>query len=83
MKVKHRNQKWNSDVVHFLAGEYDFEVEAIEDWQLRLSISGRKLDYFPQTGRATWVGSNKWTVIKDIEAFLIDKFHEKANDENM
>lgn len=29
MKVKHKNQKWNSDVVHFLAAEYDFEVEII------------------------------------------------------
>lgn len=66
--------KDRKDIVLFLAVEYDYEVEEIQPWHLRLSIPGEKLDYFPKSGRATWVSSGKWFEIEDIEQFILKQY---------
>jgi hypothetical protein len=64
----------------FLAGEYGFEVKVIASYHLRLSHpSGKPLDYFPQTGRATWLGTNRWFKIKDIEMFIMDNWEKEPD----
>lgn len=69
----------NIKIVEYIAGDLDFEIEFIQPWHLRLSHpSGKKLDYFPKSGRATWVGSNKWFEIEDIEKYLYDHFKVQA-----
>jgi hypothetical protein len=45
--------------------------------------SGKRLDYFPKSGRATWVSSNKWFTIPDIEQFITaDMGNDIANIEH-
>lgn len=54
----------HKECVESLAGVYDFDIEYIQPWHLRLSLpSGKKLDYFPKSGRATWVSIGKWFTI--------------------
>lgn len=68
-------QKYRREVVEFAAGEYDFEVERIQEWHLRLTnLNGKKLDYFPKSKKATWTGSNRWFLIDDIETFIPNTF---------
>lgn len=69
---KQERERFNRELVECLAGDldYDFEIEMISPFQMRLTMKGKKLDYFPQSGRATWVGSGKWFLIGDIEKFL-------------
>lgn len=58
--------------------DYDFEVKMIAEYHLRLTSANKKsLDYFPQSTKATWVGSNKWFRIPDIEKFIQDNFKVK------
>lgn len=77
-KYRQKKQSDNTDIVMHLAGEYGFEVKVIQEYQLRLSHpSGKPLDYFPQRGKATWLGSNRWFKIKDIEAFIIDHWQKE------
>lgn len=44
-KTKHRRE-----VVEFAAGEFDFEIEYIADYQLRLThpVTKRRLDFFSE-----------------------------------
>lgn len=57
-----------------LAGALDFECNIIQPYQLRLTKDEKVLDYFPQRGKATWVGTNKWFKIDNIENFLETNF---------
>lgn len=50
-----------------------FEIECyqIQEHHLRLHMpKGRQLDYFPKSGKATWLKSGKWFFIHDIEKFI-------------
>lgn len=68
-------QRHRREVVEFAAGEFDFEVERIQEWHLRLTNHfGKNLDYFPKSKKATWVGTNNWFVIEDIESFIPNTF---------
>jgi hypothetical protein len=68
-------QKYRREVVEFAAGEFDFKVERIQDWHLRLTNQfGKQLDFFPKSRRATWVGTNRWFIIEDIETFIPKTF---------
>lgn len=63
-------QKFNTELCLFIAGECGYEVEMIADYQIRLTIRGLKLDYFPQSGKAVWLKKGKYFKIDDIEMFL-------------
>lgn len=70
---------WNRDVVFWNKGFLEtFEVEEIQFWHLRLTRNrdGMRMDYFPKTGRAVWLGFTKQTyfLIADIEAYIYNKF---------
>lgn len=46
---------------------------------LRISRPGnRTLDFFPKSGRATWLSSGKWFEIEDVEKFLYEHFKQTA-----
>jgi hypothetical protein len=65
----------NIAIVEYIAGDLEFEVKYIQPWHLRLTpAKGRSLDYFPKSGRATWVSSGKWFEIEDIEKFIYDNW---------
>jgi hypothetical protein len=62
-------------MIEYIAGDLDLDIEFIQPWHLRIGReTGRRLDYFPKSGRATWVGGNKWFTIQDIEQFLYQNF---------
>jgi hypothetical protein len=70
-----QQKEWNKQIVFFCAGEFDFEVQKIQEYHLRITINGaKKLDYFPGSRRATWVSSQKWFHIPDIEKFIFNNF---------
>lgn len=63
--------------VEYIAGDLELEIEYIQPWHLRISRTGnRTLDYFPKSGRATWVSSGEWFTIEDIEKFLYEHFKQ-------
>lgn len=74
--ARQQRGKSNRECVESMAGIIDFEVVRIQDFHLRLTnpVDNKKLDYFPQSGKATWTGSGKWFVIDDIEAFINKNF---------
>lgn len=76
------NLKWNKQVVEGLAAEHEFPVEEIQPYHLRLTLGSKRLDYFPKSGRATWLGSQKWFTIDDIEQFLTEQFKPVAAGEH-
>lgn len=79
-KFRQKKQEDNTGIVMHLAGEYGFEVKVIQEYHLRLSHpSGKPLDYFPQRGKATWLGSNRWFKIRDIEAFIMDNWKKEPD----
>jgi hypothetical protein len=66
-------------MIEYIAGDIDLELEYIQPWHLRLSGGGKRLDYFPKSGRATWVSSGRWFKIEDVEKFLYENFkHDTA-----
>lgn len=70
---------WNRAAVLHLAGEFEaFTVQTIAEWHLRLTRTkdGAKLDYYPKSRKACWLGFKTQTFFKipDIEKYLIDKF---------
>lgn len=66
---------WNKEVVDGLSGMHDFKVVRIQDYHLRLiNHYGKQLDYFPKSRKATWVGTNHWIYIADIEIFIEKTF---------
>lgn len=64
--------KLNTEIVEWHAGYYNFELEYLNGGhQLRLTDhSGKRLDYYPKSGQATWVGTNVFFNIPDIEKYL-------------
>lgn len=72
---------WGDDIktIEYIAGDLEFEIEFIQPWHLRLSHpNGRRLDYFPKSGRATWVSSGKWFTITDIEKFIYQEWQQSS-----
>lgn len=71
-----KRQGSNTEIVLGYQGDidYDFEVQIIAEYHLRLFNDEKKLDYFPQRGKATWVGTNKYFTIPDIEQFIMKHF---------
>lgn len=51
---------------------FSIECKTVQDHHLRLHLPKKVLDYFPQSGRATWLGTNKWFNIPDkgLEKFI-------------
>lgn len=67
-------------MIEYIAGDLDLEIEYIQPWHLRISpAKGRSLDYFPKSGRATWVSSGKWFTIEDVEKFLYENFKQTTS----
>lgn len=70
----------NIKIVQYIAGDLEFEIDFIQPWHLRLSHpNGKRLDYFPKSGRATWVSSGRWFTIEDIEKYLYENFKQCQN----
>jgi hypothetical protein len=68
-----------TNTIEYIAGDLELEITYIQPWHLRISRTGnRTLDYFPKSGRATWLSSGKWFKITDVEKFLYDNFKVKA-----
>lgn len=62
-------------MIEYIAGDIDPEITYIQPWHLRIfRIGSRTLDYFPKSGRATWLSSGKWFEIEDVEKFLYEHF---------
>lgn len=73
----------NTDLVLGYQGDinYDFEVQVIAPYQLRITTpDGKRLDYYPTSNKATWVGSNSWFKIPDIEQFIMQNFKAKKSE---
>lgn len=68
--VKRLRQQENRDKVDELTAELDLEVELIQETHLRITLDDKKLDYFPQSGKATWLKSGRFFRIEDIESFI-------------
>lgn len=69
------NQIDRTALVQHYADYWRLSLEYIQPWHLRLSHpDGRRLDYFPKSGRATWVSSGRWFVIEDVEQYLLKEF---------
>ena len=63
------------ELIHLLAVERGIEVKFIQPYHIRLTgRDNKRLDYFPNSTRATWVSSQKWFSIDDIEKFLMENF---------
>jgi hypothetical protein len=61
----------NMAILNGMISLFNIECYTIQEYHLRLHLpKGRKLDYFPQSGRATWLGTNKWFHINNIETFI-------------
>lgn len=67
---KRIRRKTNMEKVDEMTVELELEVQLITEHHLRIKLESKKLDYFPQSGKATWVGSGKWFRIDDIEKFI-------------
>jgi hypothetical protein len=67
-------------VVEFAAGEFGFHIEYIAEYQLRLHhpIRMKRLDYYPKSRKATWVGTNQYFMIPDIEIYLEKHFKKSS-----
>lgn len=75
--TKEQRRNWNTEIVAGLSAMYDFNFLPFTVYHLRINIHGKKLDYYPQSGKACWTGTNSWFVIPDIEKFLDDRFKTK------
>lgn len=63
--------KWNTDVIGFKAGEYEYDLKKFDEHHYRLMLPKDRLDYWPNTGRARWLKTpNNFFVIKNIESFI-------------
>lgn len=69
-KRKLDRQVSKTELVNLLAGEFDFKVEIIAPYQLRLFLLNGTIDYFPQSGKATILGSGEYFKIPDIEKYI-------------
>lgn len=81
-KEEHQNRKaenraFNTEYIQLLTGIIDMEVEEITPYQLRIRKGKKRLDYFPTSSKATWVGSGKFFRIRNIELFLKENFKDK------
>lgn len=57
------------ELTQLIAEELSLKVEFIQEYHLRISGNGKRLDYFPKSGRAIWVSSGKWFEIEYIDIF--------------
>lgn len=77
-KKRAEQLKWNTEVVLFIAGEYEFEVKQHNATHFSLYHPERgRLDYWPSTGKARWVNNKKARQpfhIPDIEKYLQKHF---------
>lgn len=75
-----KNLKNNAELLVALAGEFDFPVQKLTDYQYRLTHSTKgQLDYYPSTGKALWLTGKerlKSFVIPDIEQFILKNFKQ-------
>lgn len=62
--------KTNREKVDEMIAQYDLEVYVLDEHHLRIELRAKKLDYFPQSGKATWLGSGKFFRIADIIEFI-------------
>lgn len=69
------NKQYNHTVVEHLVAELDIKIQWVAPYHARLTHDdGRRLDYFPKSGKATWVSSQEWFQIPDIEQFILKNF---------
>lgn len=74
---KRIREKANRELIDMCTAEYGLEVGEIHNYHLRIQLGDKKLDYFPQSGKATWLGSGRWFVIGDIEKFIKNELKVK------
>lgn len=70
------SMKQNIELTEFVCGEMELTIEFIQEYHLRIKGESKRLDYFPKSGRATWVGSGKWFEIEHIDTFLEKHFKQ-------
>lgn len=71
---KAKRRSFNTGGIFWMAGELELEVEEITPYQLRVTKGKKRLDYFPTSGKATWVGTNKYFKIKNLDEFMEKHF---------
>lgn len=76
-ETKKERRRTNREKADELTIELELEVRLIDEHHLRIDLAENKLDYFPQSGKATWVGSGKWFRIIDIEKFIREQVKKK------
>lgn len=62
-----------------------FEIEArvIQPWHIRLPLPKGTLDFYTPSGKATWLGTNKWFYIKNIEKFIREQYPDHPENKTM
>lgn len=76
-KRKQDRQKTNREKVDEMTIERGLDVRVIAEHHLRIELAGKKLDYFPQSSKACWVGSGKWFKIDNIQKFIREQLKTK------
>lgn len=73
-RKKSRREK-NMQALNGMLVLFEIECYEIQEYHLRLHLpKGRMLDYFPTSGKATWLKSGKWFHIRDIEQFIRQQY---------
>jgi hypothetical protein len=77
--------KWNTDILRWAEFEYGFEVKMHSEFHYSLIHPTRgRMDLWPSTGKIMWYRKGKTTFAKtidDIEAYLIENFKPKNNEQ--
>lgn len=73
-ELKKSRQNKASELIFKLSCELEFEVITIAPHHLRLFLAVDTVDIFPQSKRATIVGSGKWFRIENIEQYIKKAF---------
>jgi hypothetical protein len=73
-KKKSQRREFNTGGILWMAGEMGLDVEEIAPYQFRITQGKKRLDYYPTSGKATWVGSGKFFKIKELDKFMEKHF---------
>lgn len=76
---KLKRQQLATELIQVYQGDinYEFELEILAPYHLRLIGEERTLDYWPQSCKGNWVGTNEYFRISDIENFIMNSFKAK------
>lgn len=66
VKKRMRSSRFNQ-TINDLIILFDIEVQVIQEWHLRFTFPKGRWDFYTTRGRATWVGSNRWSTLNFIQ----------------